>query len=49
MPHSELPLEITVSDVAALREREEPFLLLDCREPHEYETAAIDGLSLIHI
>ena len=47
MPQSELPLEISVSDVAALREQEEPFLLLDCREPHEYETAAIDGSLLI--
>ena len=44
---TELPLEISVADVAALRSSNEPFLLLDCREPHEYETAAIEGSCLI--
>jgi adenylyltransferase/sulfurtransferase len=35
--------EKSAADVAAMRGRGEPFLLLDVREPHEFETARIDG------
>lgn len=41
------PIEIDVRAVKALREANEPFLLLDVRNPDEYETARIEGSQLI--
>lgn len=41
------PYEITVSDVAQLRQTGDAFVLLDVREPWEAATAAIDGSVLI--
>lgn len=43
----ELPLEITVHEVAARRENGEHQLLLDCREPDEHSLVAIEGAMLI--
>jgi rhodanese-related sulfurtransferase len=40
-------LELTVQQVRALREAESDFLLLDCREREEFETARIEGSLLI--
>ena len=39
--------EIDVRAVAALRLAEEPFLLLDCREPDEHAISRIGGAVLI--
>lgn len=39
--------ELDVQAVHAMREAGDSFLLLDCREPFEFETAAIDGATLI--
>ena len=44
---SSLPLEVTVQQVQALRNSEADFLLLDCRERDEFETARIDGALLV--
>ena len=44
---SELSIEIDVYAVNELRESGAPFLLLDCRQDSEYETAKIDGSLLI--
>ena len=44
---NELPLEVDVQTVAAMRDRGDDFLLLDVREPSEYETAKIDGAQLL--
>ncbi|MCA9257598.1 MAG: rhodanese [Planctomycetales bacterium] len=41
------PLEIAVSEVQKLLDSNADFLLLDCREPHEFEIAVIAGASLI--
>jgi rhodanese-related sulfurtransferase len=41
------PIEIDVHGVHQLRQNGEEFLLIDCREPFEYETASIDGAQLI--
>jgi len=38
-----LPIEIDVSSVKQLREQQESFVFLDCREPDEIATAKIDG------
>jgi len=44
----EVPLrEKSAADLAALRSRGEPLLLLDVREPHEFETARIEGAHLV--
>jgi rhodanese-related sulfurtransferase len=43
----ELPLEISVTEVEAMRKGKVPFLLLDCREPHEHELVHISGSTLI--
>ncbi len=42
-----LPLEIDVAAVKQMLDSQEPFLLLDCREPNEHATAKIEGSSLI--
>lgn len=44
---SEAPDELTAASVAAMRERGEDFLLLDVREPDEFERARIEGSTLI--
>jgi rhodanese-related sulfurtransferase len=46
-PLSDLIFEIDVQGVQALRDANEDFLLLDCREPAEYATAKIEGSVLI--
>jgi len=44
-----MPEEMTINprDLAQMMERAESFFLLDCREPHEYQAARIDGATLI--
>lgn len=42
-----LPIEITVGEVNALRQASADFILLDVREPEEYETARIEGARLL--
>ncbi len=44
---SELPVEIDVAAVAAMQKKRDDFLLLDVRTPGEYETAKIEGSTLI--
>lgn len=44
---SDFPLEIEPSEVHAMMQQGEDFLLLDVRQPGEYETASIDGAVLI--
>jgi len=39
--------EITPEEVKAKLERQEPFLLLDVREPWEFQTARIEGSKLM--
>lgn len=45
-PRPEVP-EITVSELKAMRDRKEEFILLDVREPREYAKARIEGSTLI--
>ena len=47
MPTDEIPLELEVEDVQALRAAGTPFILLDCREPDEHATASLPGALLI--
>jgi len=42
-----MPIEISCRQVAELRESDEDFLLLDCREPAEHALARIEGARLI--
>ncbi len=42
-----IPLEIDVHAVHALRQSQADFLLLDCREPDEWNAAHIAGATLI--
>ena len=42
-----LPVDIDVHGVKQLLDGEEEFLLLDCREPSEYETCKLEGSVLI--
>jgi rhodanese-related sulfurtransferase len=44
---SALPVEIDVASVAAMQKGSNDFLLLDCRQVGEYETARIVGSLLI--
>jgi adenylyltransferase/sulfurtransferase len=39
--------ERSAADVAAMRARGDSFLFLDVREPHEFETARIEGAQLV--
>lgn len=41
------PIEISVPEVQALRTGGDDFLLIDCREPNEYEIASIEGAQLL--
>src|SRR5258708_7511125 len=43
----QLDYEITPEDVKNMAERKEPFILLDVREPWEFQTAHIEGAILI--
>jgi rhodanese-related sulfurtransferase len=43
----EIPLEIDVQGVKQLQDAREDFLLLDCREPEEFQIARIEGATLI--
>jgi adenylyltransferase/sulfurtransferase len=45
-PEAEVP-ELSTADLQALRDRGEPFLLLDVREPRESATARIEGAHLL--
>jgi len=42
-----LPLEIDVTEVSTLQQENTQFLLLDCREQNEFDTARIPGSQLI--
>jgi rhodanese-related sulfurtransferase len=44
---NELPLEITCRGVKERLDSGQSFLLLDCREPDEYEVARIEGARLV--
>src|SRR5690606_17411775 len=44
---TDYPLEIQPTEVNALLQQGEDFLLLDVRQPNEFETAAIQGAMLI--
>lgn len=41
------PINILPREVHEMRERNEKFFLLDCREPWEHQTANIEGATLI--
>ena len=41
------PLEISVTETKARLDNGDDFVLIDCREPHEYEIAKIEGAVLI--
>ena len=43
----ELPIEVTVADVAQMQKDAADFILLDVREPDEYELAKIEGSKLM--
>lgn len=43
----DLPLGVDVQTVDSLLAAKSPFLLLDCRQPDEYQIARIDGAELI--
>jgi rhodanese-related sulfurtransferase len=43
----DLPIELSVRDVVALRDDDAPFYFLDCRESDEYATARIEGATLM--
>lgn len=45
--NAELPLEVDVQQVKVLLDEGMEFLFLDCRQPEEHATAAIDGTTLI--
>lgn len=45
--NEDLAIEVDVQTVKTLFDQEEPFLLLDVRQPEEFETAKIDGSVLI--
>jgi len=45
--HNDLPFEIDVQSVQELLNSKADFLLLDCREPQEFEHCRIDGSVLI--
>ena len=40
-------LEIDIQSVKTMLDDGEDFVLLDCREQHEFETARIDGATLV--
>ncbi len=44
---TDLPIEIDVKSVKSMLDSGDNFLLLDCRQPQEHQTAKIDGAMLI--
>lgn len=46
-PDAPLPIEVDVHHVKALLDANHNFLFIDCREEDEYETARIEGATLI--
>lgn len=44
---SDLPVEIDVKSVKSMLDGGDDFLLIDCRQPEEYQTAKINGAKLI--
>jgi rhodanese-related sulfurtransferase len=42
-----LPIELSVGEVVALRDQSAAFHFVDCREADEYETAKIEGATLM--
>jgi sulfur-carrier protein adenylyltransferase/sulfurtransferase len=46
-PQQAGPRQISAAEVAALRQRGEPFLLLDVRQPDEWQRAHIEGARLV--
>ena len=46
-PTPPLPMEIDVAAVKQMLDRDEEFLLVDCREPAEYDFCRIDGAELV--
>ena len=44
---SSCPIEVDVSTVNRMLQQEDEFVLLDCREHHEYEAASITGSVLL--
>ena len=44
---AELPIELDVTTVHAMRQRKESFILVDVREQSEYDIAKIDGSLLL--
>ena len=47
MSSSNTPIEISVGEVAQLREAGESFVFIDCREPDEAAICAIAGATLL--
>jgi len=47
MPESAEPIEIDCAGVRAKLTAGEPFVFVDCREPSEWNTARIEGASLL--
>lgn len=47
MTEAPMPLEVDCHHVKARLDSGDEFLLLDCREPDEYETARIEGAVLV--
>jgi rhodanese-related sulfurtransferase len=43
----QLPMEISCSDVHQMREGDEDFVLLDCRESDEHQLVHIEGATLL--
>ena len=46
MPETNVP-EITATEVKKMMDENKPFVLIDVREPHEYEICRIPGATLI--
>ncbi|MGI9519132.1 MAG: rhodanese-like domain-containing protein [Pirellulaceae bacterium] len=42
-----VPIEISVEQVKQLMDADDEFLLVDCREPHEYQWCHLDGSQLV--
>lgn len=45
--NQQVPIEVNVQQVKSLLDEGQEFVFIDCREPAEYETAKIEGTSLI--
>lgn len=47
MPDANTPIEVSCRDVKARLDQQQPFLLIDCREPDEFAVAKIEGATLL--